>query len=91
MQFQDHRITGDWLVGNVIVDTNDQRYLVIQHQADDVLVGQFSLLSITNSYTVLTAPNLTSLRTTFGSAMGNTVREVIPAEDIVLDVINQFG
>lgn len=87
MQFSDNRVPGVWVVGDVIVDTNEQRYLVIKHQANDVLLGNYGLLSITTSFTFLTAADLVTLRTNF--LVTNTVHEVIPAVDVVLTVVGE--
>jgi hypothetical protein len=87
MRYSDKRVPGIWQVGDVIVDTNDQRYLVIKHQADDVLLGQVSLLSVTTSFTYTTANSLAQLRTDF--LIGNVVHEVIPAVDVVLEIVSE--
>lgn len=88
MQYSDQRATGVFAVGAIVV-TSVQQYLVIRHQADDAILGSFSLLNVGSSETVATAADLAALKSNFITQIAPvTIVEVIPAVDVTLNVVS---
>lgn len=82
MNFQDNRVPGVWTVGCLVWTVADKHYLVIQHQADDVLLGEFSVLDISTSQTVMTRATLSVLSTDFNTSY--PVSAVVPSGNVTV-------
>lgn len=86
MQYQDQRTPPAWEVGDLIISTTEQRYMIVGYDIGEQLAGKVSIVNTTTMTVVMTRDSIDQLKTDFTGLY--PVTELIKGADTMVVSVN---